>query len=89
MNPERWCMYQHVMEQMRQAQHKPVSGQQEKLGTFREASFHRNTSLVAFGGWRVVERVTSDIVVVCVCVGGGRCMEVGRGQCTVLSALIT
>lgn len=65
-------MYQRVMEQMRQAQHKPVSGQQEKLGTFREASFHRNTSPVAFGGWRIVERVTSDMVVVCayICVGG-------------------
>lgn len=71
MNPERERRYRCVMEQMRQAQHKLVSGHQEKLGTFREASFHRNTSPVAFGGWREVERVTRDVVVfVCVCGGG-------------------
>lgn len=37
---------------------KPVCGRQKNEGSVREASFHRNTSPVAFGGRRGVDTVT-------------------------------
>lgn len=52
---------------MRHTQYKPVNGHHLKLGIFfSDVSFHRNTSPLAFRGWREVERVTS-----CVCAWRG------------------
>lgn len=50
------------MREMKHTQYKPANGHQVKLATFTEASFHRNVSPVAFGGWSEVERVTGDMV---------------------------
>lgn len=63
------CMYQSIMEQIRKAPTQTSWWSPSKT----EASFHRNTSPVAFGE---TERVTRD-------------MAAWRGQYTLLSALIT